>query len=154
MYVTVKRQAKISDRRVPITPQFVQYYCMYLYVRESVFGEKLRPDSPAFLGLKYQSRLNPGVLTTKIAQAGEAVGIHKKGGPLYERFGPHCGRTFGTYWLEMSGLKSIFIMVSRGDQCENRSMDSYIRGSVPTHVLVEQFLKYVPMFDIGGPLDF
>lgn len=139
-------------RGVPITPLFVQHYCMYLYVREHVFGEKLTPESPAFLGMRYKSRINRNVLTKKISQSGMAVGVHNPDGPLHERFGPHCGRTFGTFWLEMTDIKSIFIMYSRGDQM-SRSMDAYIR-SVPTHILVEQFLKYTPELDVGGPLDY
>ena len=80
------------------------------------------------------------------------AGVHTPGGPLHERFGPHCGRAFGTFELEMTPIKSIFIIEARGDQ-RTRSMDAYI-PDIPTYILVEQFLEHRPILNIGGPLDF
>ncbi|MDR2944068.1 MAG: hypothetical protein LBU81_03160 [Methanosarcinales archaeon] len=148
-YFTTGDFAKISGKRRPLDDQTIWHIRVYWWIRSYIFGEVLTPKSPAFLGMRYKTRMNPKVLCNKVKKSAAVAGVHEEGGPLIRRFTTHNFRHSGTTLLADTEIKDSFIVYFRGDS-PDRSMDRYHHPT--TEKLIMEYLKHMPEFKIGESL--
>lgn len=145
-YFMTNDHAKVSGKRRPLDDQTIWHIRVYWWIRENIFHEILTPESPAFLGMRYKTRIHPNVLLNKTKASARIVGIHEDNAPLIRRFTPHNFRHSGTTILADTEIKETYIVEIRGD-VHMHSMDRY--HHISTAKLIEEYLKYMPEFQIG-----
>ena len=150
-YFVTGSHAKVSGKRRPLDDQTIWHLRVYWWIREHIYGEELTPESPAFLGLRYKSRMHKKTLLKKTKESASMIGIHEEGAPLHRRFTPHNFRHSGTTILADTEIKETYIVEIRGD-VHLLAMDRY--HHISTEKLIAEYLKHMPTFRIGeSPAD-
>ena len=86
-----------------------------LRVRDGFARSRRAAQDPALFLADTGKRLGPVGIRRAVVKAAERAGLHTKGAPLEERFGPHCCRHWHATHLLRAGMERSYVQWLRGD---------------------------------------
>lgn len=134
-----------------LTPQMADYLVQYFKWREFC-GEILYDESPVIVGPISKKRIDEDRITEACKRLGKAVGVHKDGGRIEEKFTTHNLRHFFTSMMLDRGMRREYVDDLRGDLRDGASRERYYH--IPIKKLHAEFNRCTPHYDIPEDLFF
>jgi len=138
--ITLKPTAKRSNRSVFFDEEAADALRRWLKARARRAG-----NDPALFLAETGRRLSGRSLNNVVVRAAARVGLHTKGAPLEERFGPHCCRHWLVTHLLRAGMSREYVKWIRGDAMRE-SIDLYYH--IDPEDVKRSYLSFVPRLGV------
>lgn len=143
--ITLKHTAKRSNRIVFFDEEARESLERWIRTRaRRTTGTSISGETALFLA-ESGKRLGARGVRNAVVRAAERVGLHSRGAPLDERFGPHCCRHFWTTQLLRSGMAREQVQWLRGDAIRE-AVDIYYH--IDPDDVRRSYLAHVPRLGV------
>jgi integrase/recombinase XerD len=138
--IRLKPTGKRSNRLVFFDEEASQALQRWLKARARRAGSE-----PALFLASTGKRLEARGIRNAVVRAAERAGLHTKGAPLEERFGPHCCRHWQATHLLRAGMPREYMQWLRGDVIRE-AVDIYYH--IAPEDVKRAYLAHIPKFGI------